>query len=1175
MFSVESIAIIGLVYLLILFLIAYLGDSDQTAGWLSNKSNVIYALSIAVYCSSWTFYGAVGTASVQGMDYLAIYLGPCLVFLFGYPVVRRIILICKENNITTISDFISSRFGKSARIGVLVTIIAVIGSLPYIALQLKAVSSSYLVMSAHAINDQLLEAKFTADNIAFYTGAILALFAILFGTRQLDATEHHRGMVLAISFESIIKLAALLAVGYFSFVLLFEGDNREVLTSFISSGGLFQVYENSSSTWTSFITKTILSMSAIFLLPRQFQVVVVESSNHTQFRSSAWIMLTYFLLLSIVVIPISFAGSILLPSGQEDLYILSLPLSTGNELLSMVVFIGGVSAATGMVIVAAISLSTMVCNDLIMPRLIRIKRLDILNSDKLNSIILLIRQFAIIALLTGAYGFYLLMDTNAQLANIGLISFAAIFLFLPAVLCALFWRRAHSNGIFWGMIGGFVVWVYTLMLPTTLSSEVVDQIWNTNDWLHPQAFFGISLGNSLTHGVVWSFVINVLIIVFISLRIDQSSLEQIQASRFFYVGDERATTSNTKDLSPILVHPDSLRIIAERIIGVNNAKRVFTEYEHRTGKRIADQTEIDRPLLGLVQTAIAGVIGTASAQKVISDTVMGGEEYLDEVTTLVDQTSSVLKFNRNLLQTTLENITHGISVVDGDLNLVIWNDRYLSLFEYPENFIYVGKPIKDVLKYNADRGDFGDRDKEEEMRKRLTHLTNRTPYEHVRTRSNGVVIKSIGEPMPEGGFVTTYEDITESVVASGLLRKANEELEDRVLERTKELEVLTEELQRNMRSKTHFLAAASHDLLQPINAARLFSHSVMERSSNAEEVMRLADNIDHSLVTANQLLRALLDISKLDADGIQAEPSVFNMKKFIEAMLVEMQQTANSKEITIEFQGGDFNVETDQRLLLSVMQNFLSNAIRYSNSGGKVTVIAKNDADDTALAKISVKDEGIGIESGKLDKIYNEFYRIKSPSAEASSRGLGLGLSIVKRISRLLKLKVITESTLGEGSTFSILVPIVANVDVQPIISESSAISKTVTDRLKDVEVMVVDNDQSVLEAMESLLEGWGCVVTSVAGYEQAMEVLNTKTPELVLVDYRLDFDETGLDFLHVVKQMNENELKTIKGILITAEQDSSLLDHSESLGFQYLAKPIEPAALKALLLYLLPPIET
>ncbi len=1172
MISIQIIAFIALAYLLLLFLIAYLGDLPRFQSIAKLNPNVIYALSLAVYCSSWTFYGAVGTASVIGLDYIAIYLGPCLVFLFGYPVMRRIIMVCKQNNITSISDFIASRYGKNYKIGVLVTVIAVVGSLPYIALQLKAVSLSFLVLSEQSNVSGELVTNYTSVDTAFYTGAIMALFAVLFGTRHLDATEHHSGMVLAISFESIVKLVAILVVGFYASHLLLDASTHSNFRDLATSGNLSYNLTGGSSTLTSFLTKTFLAMGAIILLPRQFQMTVVEANSHSQFKTAMWVMPIYLLLTTLIVMPIAFAGTELLPNGKADLYVLTLPLAAGNQWIGLFAFIGGLSAATGMVIVAVISLSTMVCNDLVMPNLIRIKRLDILNRNNLDAIILLIRRLAIVVLMVGSYGYFRLMDENAQLANIGLVSFAAVVQFFPAVICAIFWKRANSKGVFWGLAGGFLVWGYTLMLPTLLTPETVNQIWS-DSWSHPESLLGNNLNNPLTHGVFWSLLVNSILLVLLSLRNQQSMLEQIQASRFFHTGVMGTSVAQVGADQPILVHPDALRIIAERIIGIKNTQSVFSQYESKSGIELSTATQVDRLLISLVQTAIAGVIGSASAQKVISDVVIGEDEYLEEVTTLVDETSSVLQFNRHLLQTTLQNITHGISVIDEELNLVIWNQRYIDLFEYPENFIYVGKPISEVLEFNARRGDFYERNPTQEIRKRLKLLHKKSPYQNIRTRANDTVIKSIGEPMPNGGFVTTYEDITESVRASELLYAANEELEDRVAERTKELIALTEELEKTTRSKTHFLAAASHDLLQPINAARLFAHSILEGSEENAKIAHLAESIDDSLVRANQLLRALLDISRFDSGGIRPNLSVFDLKEFIANLVLELEALARDKSISLVTHVSTMAAYSDHQLLSSVLQNLVTNAIRYTPDGGRVEVTVKDISGNGEIARISILDSGVGIDASNLSNIFNEFYQVE-PKKTESAMGLGLGLSIVERISKLLDLQVEVESTIGQGSCFSVNVPLSEHQPDQ-VVKKEKQIYKPLSEKLIGLKVICIDNNVAVLNAMQTLVEGWGCSVTSVSTYNDGVEAIEQGGFKIVLADYRLDDEETGLDFLNFSKEYTkQTNNESIQGVLVTAEQDKSLEHLATSAGFHYLSKPVAPAALKSILLYLTTKIE-
>ncbi|MGH1426609.1 MAG: PAS domain-containing hybrid sensor histidine kinase/response regulator [Arenicella sp.] len=1192
MLSSYSVVGFSLIYICILFGIAYVSDSQPKNQRSRQRSNLIYSLSIAVYCSSWTFYGAVGTAASAGFDYLAIYLGPCLVFLFGYPFIRQIIKICKASNITSISDFIASRFGRSRGIAVLVTMIAFIGSIPYIALQLKAISMSFLVLISGQTTQILTPSSPLSDTGLYVTG-VLAVFTILFGTRHLDATEHHQGLITAVAFESIVKLFAILAVGYYCVFLLLDSlsvDNASFLQSGIAQESMSRLLNDGSSTWQSFLTKTILSIGAIVLLPRQFHVAIVEANDHRQFKTVSWIMPIYFILTSIVVLPIAITGILLMPGGQEDLYVLSLPLVNGNETLALIAFIGGFSAATGMVIVAAISLSTMISNDLVMPALLRWKGIDFLKRQDLSRLILLIRRVAIVMLLLTSYGFYGLIDTNQRLANIGLLAFAAIIQLLPAMIAALYWNRAHKKGVFWGLIGGFTLWLYCLLMPTLAAPEFLNSTFIKGSWFHPQALFGNNLSDSLTHGVFWSLLVNTGLLVFLSLRNEQGVVERVQASFFTHpvsmkglnlvgideqqsildgnisnmTADQLKVAMKLSEYPRIPVTIQSVRQVAERIIGSANTDALVHQFSNRHQVEETSDMVVDTRLLSQVHTAMAGVIGGASAQKVMTDGLLGGETFLGQASVLVDETSDVLKFNRNLMQTTLENISQGISVVDQNLNLVIWNSRYLELFEYPENLVYSGMPIRELLEFNANRGEFLAEDPKMAVKKRLQRLMKRMPYEHISTRKNGRVIKLTGEPMQGGGYVTTYQDITEIVHSAQMLREANEELENRVLERTLELEALTEELKRATKSKTHFLAAASHDLLQPINAARLFSHSIRQRKNDEKQVEKLASNVEQSLNNANSLLTALLDVSKLDAEGIQPEASAFKVQDLINDVRVEFNERAKMKGIELKVVESSCVLQTDRRLLFSVIQNFVSNAVRYTLPGDKVVIGVRHrgsskQGDDRRFAEIQVLDSGVGIESEKITKITQEFYRIIPDAQDNNSQGLGLGLSIAKRIAKLLDSSLRVESEFGKGSVFSITVPLSDEMIIAPNVVKTDSIQQQAS--LQALTVLCIDNDPIVLESLVNVLEDWGCEVLPAADYDLGAEFLSEDV-DVVLADYHLNDERSGADFLREKVSLFPN----IRGVLITAAHDQHIAEMINDAGYLYMKKPVDVQKLKQLL---------
>jgi Na+/proline symporter len=438
------ILLVALSYLCLLFAIAYYGDKRADEGRSIIANPYIYALSIAVYCTSWTFYGSVGRAASTGIGFLPIYLGPTLTFVLWWFVLRKIIRICKAHRITSIADFISSRYGKSARLSVLVTVIAVAGIMPYISLQLKAVSTSFNVLLQYpeVVMPPVPSRVPVLGDTAFLIALLMAMFAILFGTRHIDASEHHEGMVAAIAFESVVKLLAFLTIGIFVTFGLYDGfgdlfhraaREPDIAALFTVSGG------GSYSQW---MTLTILSMAAIICLPRQFQVTVVENVNEEHLKKAAWLFPLYLLIINIFVLPIAIGGLLHFPDGQvdADTFVLTIAMAEHRESLALFAFIGGLSAATGMVIVATIALSTMICNDLVMPALLRWTWLRLTERGDLTGVLLSIRRGSIVFVLLLGYGYYRYIGESAALVTIGLVSFTAAAQFAPAMIGGIFWK---------------------------------------------------------------------------------------------------------------------------------------------------------------------------------------------------------------------------------------------------------------------------------------------------------------------------------------------------------------------------------------------------------------------------------------------------------------------------------------------------------------------------------------------------------------------------------------------------------------------------------------------------------------------------------------------------------------------------------------------------------------
>ncbi|MFZ9450104.1 MAG: histidine kinase, partial [Alphaproteobacteria bacterium] len=530
-----AIAAVAVGYLCLLFAVARWGDRRADAGRSVIASPAIYALSMAVYCTAWTFYGSVGRAAAGGIDFVAIYLGPTLAGVLWWHVTRKMLRISKANRITSIADFVAARYGKSPLLGGLVAVVALVVITPYIALQLKAVSASV---------DALAPAGSGRDgwilgDTAFYVAALMAAFAILYGTRHIDATERHEGMVAAIAFESIVKLVAFLAVGLYVAFAMFDGPG-EIFARAAADPAIAPLLGSAGAGGPAgWVTLVLLSMAAILFLPRQFQVAIVENVDERHLAHASWMFPLYLLLINLFVFPIALAGLLALPAGSVDgdLFVLALPLSAGATHVALVAFVGGLAAATGMVIVETIALATMLCNDLVMPILLRSRRLGLAARADLTGLLAGIRRGSIVLVLTLGYLYFELIGGSYALVSIGLLSFAAVAQFAPTILGGMYWRGATRHGALGGLVGGFAVWAYTLLLPAFARSGWIDAAFISEGplgiaALRPYALFGAPLGDPLTHALFWTMVANVGLFVGLSLATRPGATERVQATRF-------------------------------------------------------------------------------------------------------------------------------------------------------------------------------------------------------------------------------------------------------------------------------------------------------------------------------------------------------------------------------------------------------------------------------------------------------------------------------------------------------------------------------------------------------------------------------------------------------------------------------------------------------------------
>jgi Na+/proline symporter/nitrogen-specific signal transduction histidine kinase len=656
MLSGTVVVSVSFAYLLLLFAIAHYGDWRAEQGRSIISNHWTYALSMAVYCTAWTYFGSVGRAASGGAWFLPIYLGPTLAMTLAWLVLLKMIRIAKSYRVTSIADFIASRYGKSHLLGGLVTIITVVGIIPYIALQLKAVSSGYAVLTGGG-GSQFHPTTVThwLHDSTLYVALILALFTILFGARHLDATERHEGMVAAIAFESVVKLVAFLIGGLFVTYGIYDGfgDIFERVQAEPQLRHLLTISDASDAGYGGWFALTLLAMLAVITLPRQFQVTVVENVNERHLRRAMWLFPLYLFLINIFVLPIAFGGLLQFGKGvaDPDTFVLSLPLAHNQTALALLMFVGGLSAATGMVIVETIAVSTMICNDLVMPVLLRSKRFSHAARSDLSVLLLTIRRGAILIVVLLGYMYFRLAGEAHALVSIGLISFAAVAQFAPAMLGGMYWRGGTRDGALAGLLGGFAVWAYTLMLPSVAKSGwidpgIIEHGFLGIELLRPEQLFGLTGLDNISHALFWSLAANIGLYVAVSIMRVPTGQEATQATLFVDVFKrERAApatfwrgSAKVQDLLPLV----------SRFLGAAKTRRLFNDYARQRGVAGIEQIKADAALVQFAETQLAGAIGSASAHVMVSSVVQEEPLGLDEVMDILDEASQVRAYSHQL-----------------------------------------------------------------------------------------------------------------------------------------------------------------------------------------------------------------------------------------------------------------------------------------------------------------------------------------------------------------------------------------------------------------------------------------------------------------------------------------------------------------------------------------------
>ncbi|TBR37670.1 hybrid sensor histidine kinase/response regulator [Marinomonas agarivorans] len=1139
---------LSFLYVLGLFWVARWGDKERPIARRLTRHPLIYSLSLAIYCTAWTFYGAVGEAARSGWSYLPILLGPILLYTFAFPFLQKLVLVSHKQNITSIADFIGSRYGKRPLAAAFVILIAVLAIIPYIALQLKAIGANFMFFTANTDT--------SATIITLLATLAVGIFAILFGTRKVEVTEYRSGMMLAIAVESLFKLFAIICIGVFAISLFIDID--------ASSTGFNNTYEN----WLSddllsfnFIIQTLMAAAAVVCLPRQFHVTVIDNQTLKQLSTARWVFPAYLLIFACLIPPIAIVGDHLFAaSTNADTYVIQLALLSGNSFIQIAIFLGGLSATTAMIIVATFALSIMISNDVIMP--LMLARASSLQKKQplYRKKVLRIRRFAITAILLLSYWYYQEMANSESLTGTGTLAFSLVLQLIPAVVGGLYWRKGHAIGVYAGLTLGCLFWLFWIMLSVTNHQSLPLQgVYDTSD--------------RIIFGAFISFLINIFGYICGSLLATERLADRIQAIAFV----SPTTKPERHPLKPKshAINKD-LIVLLETFLGQQKCHRIIDNYCLENNVTLSEKALPEDVFIDFCERILGGVIGGSSARTIVNSVVMSKQIGVEEMVTYLDEATQAIQFNQNLLFVSMDNLAQAISVIDKDLRLVAWNKTYSELYPYPDNMLSVGTPIEKLIRYNAEQGEFGVGDVETQVQKRLEYLRQGNAHRFLRQRANGRVIEMVGNPLPEGGFVTSFTDITEHIESQYALKEANIDLEKRIDARGAEVKSINDELLKEIErraqiekelqktkaeaekanaTKTEFLALASHDILQPLNAAKLYLEAL--QSSKLDEADRtILDKLSVSMHSTETLISTLLEIARFDQGAVQPTLQPCSLTDILTPVISEFSVIAQEKGLELRTRVQNFPVYTDPVYLRRIIQNFLSNAIKYTPQG-KVLLACRKQG-NTAI--IQVWDTGVGIPKAEQDKVFDDFYRWQN----TQEPGSGLGLGLVKRMQKALNLRISVTSTVDKGSCFSIAVPLhTAITQTAPQQQHTNELSPST---LQHLTVWCIDDDKNNLDAMALLMTKWQCQIQCFGSYQSCLaasqQTLDTP-PDLLLVDYQLGESADGLT---LIKNLRLQFDRHIPAILITAVRSTELVEICQQLHIKHMLKPTKPAKLRAFL---------
>ncbi len=1099
-------------------------------------------------------------AQSEGWSAVSIVLGPFAVFLFGKKLLHRVQKVVRMQNITTLPQFFQARYGNKTPITMVAIIIILFLAIPFLGVQIWYIDYSTQLMTIYLeANHAHDHEHVTAHDSSIFIWVLL-IYTIFVAGKSIGRKNATDGVLLSLAIFTIFSIIVVVAG---CFYVIFQGfGGVSVLVDKFQFYRLENRLFDDDYSWLHLLIAMPLAAFTFFASPWQFQLIVVENSNHQELEGGRKVFLIGLTVFSLFCFAMVLAMLVWYEgSNYQKIEFSTLHFALTNKSLPLAVLVYTVTIVSTLLlmIIELLAIANMISIDVIEPIVAYFQARKKLIWVLSETATFWIKRIAVLVTCLFGYFYFQVVPYNGFDEGILYASSTLLFQLAPGFILGLYWQRANSNGVLTGIIVGSIIWFITNGAPLAVEQGLLGfhPLANTQEWFAILKVSGLKM-NDYTYGLIWSAGANIFCIIVISY-LTSPNMEELLQNRLFI--DSQDEIEN-----PVLPskHRNSTLFDLQKLVG----QYVGQDIAEKRFKRYSLNNDISYNLnefahikhIRYAEEQLSNAIGASSARFVMALVMERKKVGAESTIKLLDEASEFIHYNREILQSAIDNIIQGICVLDDNLKLTCWNKAFQTILQIPDAVLERDLSFKAILYYCAEKGCFGEGNVDEIVAQRIANYVTLKLSVQEDIATTGEVLHVTSAAMPEGGCVITFDNVTKQINAAKQLESINYNLELRVDKRTKELTNLNDQLEIARRiaeeanvDKTRFLAAASHDISQPMNAAMLYSTALLEKGLKGD-VAEIAKNLGQSLTSVEEILVALLDISRLDSGAYKAELTDFSISELFEQLYIEFKPLAKNKGLKLRFVESNLYIRSDRSHLKRILQNYISNAIKYTSQGGVLVCIRKVDGQ----LRIDVYDTGDGIASFQFKTIFKEFKRLEGGMRLA--QGVGLGLSIVDRIANIIDTKIEVASIMGKGSRFSCFVLAGEKEKTRRDVPKL-AISRS---QLSNLNVVCIDNEVEILNALKTLLSNWGINGIYVETSQDALLEIEQRNiiPDAIIVDYHLNF-ENGVFAIEKIRWQIEHP---IIAILATADRSDTVVKVCNQKGITLMHKPIKPAVLRATL---------